>query len=156
MTPLVFVVAVAITAVVSAIIVRALAGRQLAETRGAMAAQLAAVEQDNKWLRDEVEQSKYAFGQVGMSEGAFAAFHRDLFDKCYDFSKGLIDARLLLPALDYCLKCSHLFNVLDASGSIGVTERTAYILKVRQLAVAIAREWVGPDQADAQENRLGS
>ena len=107
-------------------------------------------------LRDEIEQSKYAFGQVGMSEEAFAAFHRDLFDKCYDFSKGLIDARLLLPALDYCLKCSHLFNVLDASGSIGVTERTAYILKVRQLAVAIAREWAGPETADAQENRLGS
>ena len=45
----------------------------------------------------------------------------------------------MLPALDYCLKCSHLFNVLDASGSIGVTERTAYILRVRQLAVAIAK-----------------
>ena len=45
----------------------------------------------------------------------------------------------MLPALDYCLKCSHLFNVLDASGSIGVTERTAYILRVRQLAVAIAQ-----------------
>ena len=47
----------------------------------------------------------------------------------------------MLPALDYCLKCSHLFNVLDASGSIGVTERTAYILRVRQLAVAIAKAW---------------
>jgi glycyl-tRNA synthetase alpha chain len=107
-------------------------------------------------LRDEIEQSKYAFGQVGMAEDAFAAFHRDLFEKCYGFSSGLIDAKLLLPALDYCLKCSHLFNVLDASGSIGVTERTAYILKVRQLAVAIAREWVGVEPADAQENRLGS
>jgi hypothetical protein len=41
----------------------------------------------------------------------------------------------VLPALDYCLKCSHLFNVLDSSGSIGVTERTSYILRVRQLAV---------------------
>jgi DNA recombination protein RmuC len=64
MTPLVFVVAVAITAVVSAIIVRALAGRQLAETRGAMAAQLAAVEQDNKWLRDEVERHKQSLGST--------------------------------------------------------------------------------------------
>ncbi len=43
-----------------------------------------------------------------------------------------------MPALDYCLKCSHVFNVLDASGSIGVTERMAYILRVRKLAVAIA------------------
>ena len=61
-----------------------------------------------------------------------------MFEKCYGLSKALIDAGLVLPALDYCLKCSHLFNVLDASGSIGVTERTAYILRVRQLAVAIA------------------
>ena len=36
-----------------------------------------------------------------------------------------------------------MFNVLDASGSIGVTERTAYILRVRQLAVAIANAWLG-------------
>jgi DNA recombination protein RmuC len=62
MTPLVFVVAVAIAAFVSAIIVRALAGRRLAETRGALAAQLAALEQDNKWLRDEVQRHKQAFG----------------------------------------------------------------------------------------------
>ena len=54
----------------------------------------------------------------------------------------------MLPALDYCLKCSHLFNLLDASGSIGVTERTAYILRVRQLAVAIA-EGVGCTPVDA-------
>ena len=38
--------------------------------------------------------------------------------------------------------CSHLFNVLDASGGVGVTERTAYILRVRQLAVAIAKAYV--------------
>ena len=42
----------------------------------------------------------------------------------------------MIPALEQCLKCSHLFNVLDASGGVGVTERTAYILRVRQLAVA--------------------
>ena len=45
------------------------------------------------------------------------------------------ESDLVLPALEHCLKCSHLFNILDASGSIGVTERTAYILRVRQLAV---------------------
>jgi glycyl-tRNA synthetase alpha chain len=92
---------------------------------------------------DEVQQSQYSFGQVeGLSAAAFAEFHRDLFTRCYGFARSLIDARLPLPALDYCLKCSHLFNVLDASGSIGVTERTAYILQVRQLAVAIAKAWV--------------
>jgi DNA recombination protein RmuC len=61
MTPLAFVVAVAIAAIVSAAIVRARAGRQLAETRGALAAQIATLEQDNKWLRDEVERHKQAF-----------------------------------------------------------------------------------------------
>jgi glycyl-tRNA synthetase alpha chain len=93
-------------------------------------------------LRDEVEQSKYAFGQVDLPEGEFGTFHRDLFDRCESMSRALIKSNLALPALDYCLQCSHLFNLLDASGSIGVTERTAYILRVRQLAVAIANVWL--------------
>jgi glycyl-tRNA synthetase alpha chain len=99
-------------------------------------------------LRDEIEQSKYVFGHVKMPEGQFADFHRDMFNRNYDFSRALIDSGLVLPALDYCLKCSHLFNVLDASGSIGVTERTSYILKVRHLAVAIAQAWVASEPAE--------
>ena len=55
----------------------------------------------------------------------------------------LVRSNLLLPALDYCLKCSHMFNLLDSSGGIGVTERMAYILRVRQLAVSIAKGWAG-------------
>jgi glycyl-tRNA synthetase alpha chain len=102
-------------------------------------------------LRDEVEQSRYAFGQVDMPDGAFAEFHREMFNRNYDFSKALLGSNLVLPALDYCLKCSHLFNVLDASGSIGVTERTAYILRVRQLAVGIAQAWQAAP-ADARTN----
>jgi glycyl-tRNA synthetase alpha chain len=96
-------------------------------------------------LRDEVEQSKYVFGRMALPGDQFAEFHRDMFNKNYDFAKALLDSKLVLPALDYCLKCSHLFNVLDASGSIGVTERTAYILRVRQLAIAIARLWTEAD-----------
>ena len=42
---------------------------------------------------------------------------------------------MIWPALEHCLKCSHLFNILDSSNSIGVTERTAYILRIRQLAI---------------------
>ena len=57
----------------------------------------------------------------------------------------------MLPALDYCLKCSHMFNLLDASGGIGVTERMAYILRVRQLAVAIAKAWVGEKDAETAD-----
>ncbi len=93
-------------------------------------------------LREEVEQSKYAFGEVRMPAGEFASFHRDLFERHYGFARTLLDSRLVLPALEQCLKCSHLFNVLDASGSIGVTERTSFILRVRQLAVAIANAYV--------------
>jgi glycyl-tRNA synthetase alpha chain len=92
-------------------------------------------------LRDEVEQSKYVFA-TNLPKESFATFHRDQFERGYAFAKELIGAGLVLPALDYCLKCSHVFNVLDASGSIGVTERTAYILRVRQLAVAIADAWL--------------
>jgi glycyl-tRNA synthetase alpha chain len=90
---------------------------------------------------DEVQQSKYAFGRVQdvMTAGEFSAFHRDLFDKYHAFGRKLVDQGLVLPALEYCLKSSHVFNVLDASGGIGVTERANYILRVRQLAVAIAK-----------------
>jgi glycyl-tRNA synthetase alpha chain len=94
-------------------------------------------------LRDEIEQSKYAFGQVDMPKDVFTAFHRDLFERHYDFSGRLIASGLVLPALEHCLKCSHLFNILDASGGVGVTERTSYILRVRQLAVAVAKAYVG-------------
>ena len=48
----------------------------------------------------------------------------------------------LLPAYDLCLKCSHIFNLLDARGAISVTERVGVIQRVRNLAVAVARAWV--------------
>ena len=96
----------------------------------------------NVRLREEIEQSKYVFGRVSLPAGEFGAYHRDLFDKYYWFAGQLLKTGLVWPALEHCLKCSHLFNVLDASNSIGVTERTAYILRVRQLAVAIAKAHV--------------
>ncbi len=99
-------------------------------------------------LRDEVEQSKYAFGQVDMPREAFVALHRDLFDKYYGFAEVLLRSGLVLPALEHALKCSHLFNILDASGGIGVTERTAYILRVRQLAIAVAKAYA---ESEAQQ-----
>ena len=93
-------------------------------------------------LREEIEQSKYVFGQVDVPAAEFGAFHRDLFDRYYGFAEKLLATGLIWPALEHTLKCSHLFNVLDASNSIGVTERTAYILRVRQLAVGIAKAYV--------------
>ena len=50
-------------------------------------------------------------------------------------------AQLPLPALDLCLKCSHLFNILDARGAISVTERVGVIARIRNLAVAVARAY---------------
>src|SRR6516165_3321786 len=95
-------------------------------------------------LREEVEESKYVFGQVDLGTD-FGAFHRDLFERNYQLAGALLKGRLIWPALEHTLKCSHLFNILDSSNSIGVTERTAYILRVRQLAVGIAKAYVEGD-----------
>ena len=97
--------------------------------------------------REEVEQSRYAFGQVDLPAGEFARAHRELFDRYYALAERLLASGLTLPALDHCLKCSHAFNLLDASGGIGVTERAAYVLRVRKLAVAIAGAHVAWERA---------
>ena len=114
-------------------------------------------------LREEIEQSKYVYGQVdGMSREEFAAFHRDLFDKYYGMAERLLKSNLILPALEYALKCSHVFNILDSSGSVGVSERTAYVLKVRQIAIAIAQAYVAEEHAesdptvDSEQTDMGS
>ncbi|MCF8084704.1 MAG: glycine--tRNA ligase subunit alpha [Deltaproteobacteria bacterium] len=49
---------------------------------------------------------------------------------------------LVLPAYDYCLKCSHTFNILDARGAISVTERTQYIDRIRALARLAAKNYL--------------
>jgi glycyl-tRNA synthetase alpha chain len=56
----------------------------------------------------------------------------------------------LLAAYDLCLKCSHLFNVLDARGAISVTERVAVIARIRALAVGVARAWIDQQQQEAE------
>jgi glycyl-tRNA synthetase alpha chain len=55
----------------------------------------------------------------------------------------LLDRNLALPAYDQCLKASHVFNLLDARGAVSVTERAAYILRVRALAKACCETWLG-------------
>jgi glycyl-tRNA synthetase alpha chain len=52
------------------------------------------------------------------------------------------DEALVFPAYDYCLKCSHAFNILDARGAISVAERTAYIHRVRNLARKVAAAYL--------------
>jgi glycyl-tRNA synthetase alpha chain len=58
----------------------------------------------------------------------------------------------LLAAYDLCLKCSHLFNMLDARGAISVTERVGVIARVRALAVGIAKAWVDQQSGEAQNS----
>jgi glycyl-tRNA synthetase alpha chain len=106
--------------------------------------------------REEVEESKYVFGQVDLGGIDFGAFHRDLFEKYYQLSAALLKQQLIWPALEQCLKCSHLFNILDSSNSIGVTERTAFILRIRQLAVGIAHAYVEGGQAAEQGAAAGA
>jgi glycyl-tRNA synthetase alpha chain len=106
-------------------------------------------------LQEEIEQSRYAFNQLEdgspvLPAAEFSAFHRRLFDEHFAFAETLLGKGLILPALEQTLKCSHLFNILDSSGSIGVTERTAYILRVRQLAIRLARAYVEVTEPPAQ------
>jgi len=56
----------------------------------------------------------------------------------------------LLGAYELCLKCSHLFNILDARGAISVTERVGVIARVRALAVGIAKVWVDQQTAETE------
>ena len=61
----------------------------------------------------------------------------------------------LLAAYELCLKCSHLFNILDARGAISVTERVGVIARVRALAVGIARAWVDQQQSQPESSEEG-
>lgn len=72
-----------------------------------------------------------------------------MFKLCEEEAFRVMKEGLVQPAYDYVLKCSHLFNLLDARGAISVTERTAYIGRIRNLARSIAKEYL------AQRERLG-
>ena len=83
--------------------------------------------------QNEVEQSKYNF------EHSDASMLLDLFNMYEKECLNICEAGLPLPAYDYCMKCSHVFNLLDARGAISITERTGYIGRVRNLASSVAR-----------------
>ncbi len=86
--------------------------------------------------QDEVEFSKYYF------EVADVAFLTSMFDGFESEAQSCLEAGLVLPAYECALKCSHLFNVLDARGAVSVTERVALIRRVRRLAVSCAEAYV--------------
>jgi glycyl-tRNA synthetase alpha chain len=86
--------------------------------------------------RSEVEWSTHNF------TAADVAMQRRLFEEYERESLRLVADGLVLPAYDYCLKCSHTFNILDARGAIGVTERTHFIGRVRALARRAAEAYL--------------
>ena len=86
--------------------------------------------------QQEVEQSIYNF------EKATVDALLNFFDQYEAESQKMAAEALVLPAYEYCLKCSHTFNLLDARGAISVTERTGYIARIRNLARACAEKYL--------------
>jgi glycyl-tRNA synthetase alpha chain len=91
--------------------------------------------------QQEIEQSTYNF------EKANVDMLLSLFNQYEAEAKRIIEESLVLPAYEYCLKCSHTFNLLDARGAISVTERTGYIARIRNIARACAEAHL--DQREA-------
>jgi len=91
----------------------------------------------------EREFSAFNFEEANIADlvNAFDNYERD--------AHSLVEKNLILPAYDYCLKCSHTFNLLDARKAISVAERTRYIGRIRQIARAVARAYV------AQREEMG-
>jgi glycyl-tRNA synthetase alpha chain len=88
------------------------------------------------FLQAEREYSAFNF-EVADTELLFCHF-----DDAERHCRLILERGLALPAYDQCLKASHLFNLLDARGAISVTERAAYIGRVRALAKACAEAWL--------------
>jgi glycyl-tRNA synthetase alpha chain len=80
------------------------------------------------WLQNEKEYSRYNF------EEADVEAHFEMFRHWEKDANRLLDLGLVNPGYDAVIKCSHLFNVLDARGAISVSERVGYIARVRRLA----------------------
>ena len=106
---------------------------------------------DIQWTKDytygdvfhqnEVEQSAYSF------EFSDEALLFDLFEKYEKEAVRVIELGYVHPAYDYVLKCSHVFNLLDARGAISVSERTAFIGRVRKLARLCAQRYLKQREA---------
>ncbi len=87
-------------------------------------------------LQGEQEHSKYYFEVADVSR------LRQMYDLFEAEANAALNAKLILPAYDSLLKCSHTFNVLDTRGAIGVTERQGYFGRMRKLAGSVANLYV--------------
>ena len=88
------------------------------------------------WIQFEKSQCSYNFSESSPDN------LRRLFEIYQDEANILTEKELTYPALDYVLKCSHTFNLLDARGVISVTDRAQYIEKIRKLARKVAKSWI--------------
>lgn len=88
------------------------------------------------FLENEKQQSAYNF-EIASTEKLF-----DDFKKAQEECAKLLEAGLPLPAYEQCIASSHVFNLLDARGVISVTERQAYIGRVRDLAKGCCEKWI--------------
>lgn len=84
----------------------------------------------------EVEFSTFNFEEANVEKLLM------FFDSYEQEALKLIEKKLILPAYDYCLKCSHSFNLLDARKAISVNERTRYIGRIRNIARKVAEAYV--------------
>ncbi len=91
-------------------------------------------------FREEKEFSEYNFNQadIKMLQRTFALFSQE--------AQRQIDRDLLLPAYDVCLKCSHVFNLLDSRGAISVSERVSMIAQIRELVTQVAFRYVSAEE----------
>ncbi len=88
------------------------------------------------YRREEYEHCRYSF------EEASIPLVREMFDRFEEEAKRCLEAGLCFPAYDYVLKCSHCFNLLEARRAMSVSERAAYLLRVRELAGKCARVYL--------------
>ncbi|MBW7837870.1 MAG: glycine--tRNA ligase subunit alpha, partial [Sphingomonadales bacterium] len=101
----------------------------------------AGVKYGDVYLENEREFSAFNF-EYANTDILFQHF-KDAESEC----KALLAKNLPLPAYDQCMKASHAFNLLDARGVISVTERAAYIGRVRALAKGCCEAWVEKERA---------
>jgi len=88
------------------------------------------------WLENEREFSRYNFQEANVPA------HFEMFKVWESEAVRLLELGLVMPGYDCVIKCSHLFNVLDARGAISVSERVGYIARVRKLARRAAQTYV--------------
>ena len=91
------------------------------------------------WLDFEKDQCSFNFSESNPEN------LRKLFTIYKEEAENLASKNLTFPALDFVLKCSHCFNLLDARGVISVTDRAQYIEKIRSLAKEVANSWLNKE-----------